>query len=102
MLARQARRGGAEYVNTYAPAVGHDLVAAVLLSVSTAPRRCPHRGRRVRGLRPSQHYSVFFSVPSSSWVVVMLCAKVGPLSSCAACIISGLKAAVASRTRVTW
>ncbi|MEU9288679.1 SGNH/GDSL hydrolase family protein [Streptomyces sp. NPDC048275] len=25
MLARQARRGGAEYVNTYAPTVGHDL-----------------------------------------------------------------------------
>nr|WP_189750632.1 SGNH/GDSL hydrolase family protein [Streptomyces tendae] len=25
MLARQARRGGAEYVNTYSPTVGHDL-----------------------------------------------------------------------------
>ncbi len=25
MLARQARRGGAQYVNTYAPTVGHDL-----------------------------------------------------------------------------
>jgi lysophospholipase L1-like esterase len=25
MPARQARRGGAEYVNTYTPTVGHDL-----------------------------------------------------------------------------
>ncbi|MFD8613133.1 SGNH/GDSL hydrolase family protein [Streptomyces sp. NPDC059631] len=29
MLARQARRGGAEYVNTYAPTVGHDLCQPV-------------------------------------------------------------------------
>ena len=32
----------------------------------------------------------------------MACAKVGPLIWCAECIASGLNAAVASRTSVTW
>src|SRR5258708_3973394 len=37
----------------------------------------------------------------TSLVVVMACAKVGPLMSCAARIASELNAAVASRTKVT-
>src|SRR2546425_290205 len=37
-----------------------------------------------------------------SLVVTIAWAKVGPLISCAACIASRLKAAVASFTRVTW
>jgi hypothetical protein len=34
-------------------------------------------------------------------LVKMACAKLGPLTLCAACIASGLNAAVASRTKVT-
>jgi hypothetical protein len=38
----------------------------------------------------------------SSAVVIMAWANIGPFTSCAACIPSALKAAVASRTNVTW
>ncbi|MFD0448386.1 MFS transporter [Streptomyces indonesiensis] len=63
---------------------------------------CRFRLRRHAVTRPLRPRTLPRSAVRSSFVVRMAWAKVGPFSSCAECIISGLKAAVASRTSVTW